>query len=283
MAKKRYARPHKRGKKRKAKFKAIALSLFIGAVAGAFALSIYINWERLATRLSVLLEADVKGAYTLPFEDVIGIDISYYQGDIDWEALQFNLNPSTRTLHKTQGGNTEIRKVDFVIAKASEGVEMKDRKYAEYKKKAQDAGIVFGAYHFFIPGKSSSRQAANFIEAANLNGGNLIPFLDVEKRGNLSSKQMREGVLGWLQAVENHYGKKPVIYTNLSYYKTYFADDKRFNPYKFWIAAYSRDALPVNWLLWQQSELVVVGGIKGFVDINVFSGSALQFKKLKLN
>ncbi len=78
MAKKRYARPHKRGKKRKAKFKAIALSLFIGAVAGAFALSIYINWERLATRLSMLLEADVKGAYTLPFEDVIGIDISYY-------------------------------------------------------------------------------------------------------------------------------------------------------------------------------------------------------------
>lgn len=282
MAKKRYARPRRRGKKSKGKLKAIALSALIGAAAGALALAIYTNWERLATRLSVLLETDVKGAYTLPFEDVIGIDISYYQGDIDWDALRFHLNPGTRTLHKKRGEKTEERKVDFIIAKASEGVAMQDRKYAEYKRGAKEAGIVFGAYHFFIPGKSSNRQAANFIEAANLKEGDLVPFLDVEKRGNLSGKQLRDGVLGWLQAVENHYGRKPAIYTSLSYYNAYFAEDKRFKPYKFWIAAYSRDTLPVNWLLWQQSEMGVVGGIKGFVDINVFSGSAIQFKKLKL-
>ncbi len=213
--------------------------------------------------------------YKLPQSGVIGIDISHYQGNIDWNDLRFNYLLTTRELIRQE--SSYYKNVNFIVAKATEGLTMRDSRYNEYRKGAAAKGIPFGAYHYFRPGVSSSQQAQNFISAAGLRSGDIVPILDVEEHRRLSVSKLREGVLGWLQAVEKHYGCTPVIYCNIHYYNKYFNHEK-FRKYPKWIAAYSRSGLNMDYVFWQQTDKGIVGGIDGYVDIDVFNGTALEFK-----
>src|SRR5262245_51070496 len=60
-----------------------------------------------------------------------GIDVSKYQGAIDWEAA------------KSKGG------VRFAWIKATEGGDRKDDRFEENWRGARAAGIPTGAYHFY--------------------------------------------------------------------------------------------------------------------------------------
>jgi len=75
-----------------------------------------------------------------------GIDVSHYQGRIDWRALP------------AQG-------VDFAYIKASEGGDLRDDAFAANWAGAERAGIARGAYHFFTLCRPGADQAANFIAA----------------------------------------------------------------------------------------------------------------------
>lgn len=211
---------------------------------------------------------------SFPKEKIVGIDISYYQEDIEWDSVCFRVHPLTKTL--TKSPDAPIRNIDFVVAKATEGVTIRDPKYMRNKEGAERRGILFGAYHFFSENSDPIAQAENFLKTAQLKNGNLVPVLDVEVRDRFSRGELRENVLKWLQHVENHLGKKPMIYTYAKFHDEVFCTEE-FEDYHFWIAHYGVDK-PINdCVFWQFTEEGVVYGIKGYVDIDVYLGSVDRF------
>lgn len=212
---------------------------------------------------------------TLPQGDVIGIDISHYQGDIDWEELSFYVD-RRGNLHRSSGKKRKARDVDFVIAKATQGANIKDSYYNDYKAGARQRDILFGAYHFYSAGVSATLQADNFIHTAGLQNGDIVPVLDVEPYKNQLPKQ--DSVYHWLQIIEKYYGVTPIIYTNEKCYLDYFAPQSRFRHYPFWIARYGGKEPSRHHIMWQCAENGKVAGITGPVDLNVFRGT---FEDLK--
>jgi len=214
-----------------------------------------------------------------PENGIVGIDVSLYQEDIDWKNVSFRVSNLTQTL--TKDSSATPHKIDFVFAKATEGITITDSKYKKNKQGAESQNIPFGAYHFFSVTSDPAQQAAHFIKTANLTAGNFIPVLDVEYQGNLSKQELRKRVLVWLKAVEKHYGRKPIIYTYANFHDDIF-DTKDFSEYFFWMAHYGVSQPRHDCKFWQFTEDGVVYGITGYVDVNVFFGSPKELNNLRL-
>jgi len=194
-----------------------------------------------------------------------GIDVSKYQRTINWKEV----------------GNMEVNgvKVGFAFIKATEGVGNVDEQFRRNWLKAEQENICKGAYHFFIAGKSGKKQAANYIQIVSLKKGDLPPVLDIEQAYGVSALEIKKEVSDWLMVVEKQYGVKPLIYTNIDFYKNYLQND--FDDYPIWIAHYLQPVKPRiehKWSFWQHSESGRVNGIKSPVDFNVFSGDSIDFK-----
>jgi lysozyme len=196
-----------------------------------------------------------------------GIDVSRYQGTIAWD--------------KVREMNIENIKLDFAFIKATEGVLKTDPLFRRNWKQSRKEGIVRGAYHFFIASKDGKHQARNFINMVDIEKGDLPPVLDVEQRNGRTPAQIRKEVKIWLNMVENHYGVKPIIYTNVDFYIRNLGEE--FDAYPLWVAHYFQPTGPRigrRWDFWQHSEQGRVNGIRHKVDFNVFKGSAEKFKSL---
>ena len=196
-----------------------------------------------------------------------GIDVSKYQNIIDWESVK--------------GMNIGAVKIGFAFMKATEGLENEDAFFERNWKKAKDAGMVRGAYHFFLATKSGKAQAENFIKSVNMVSGDLPPVLDIEQTYGVPNDKLKERALEWLETVRAYYGTLPMVYTNVEFYKKYLKDD--FDKYPLWVAHYlqpERPRISRNWSFWQHSESGKVNGIVTKVDFNVFSGDSLEFRKL---
>jgi lysozyme len=197
--------------------------------------------------------------------DVHGIDVSHYQSEIDWDKVASD-------------------SVNFAFIKASEGVEMKDEYFAVNWTGTKEAGIVRGAYHYFIPTLDPHVQANNFIAAVKLDTGDLPPVLDIEQSNNLSKKQLLGGVRKWLTAIESHYKVRPILYTNQNFYQKYLEDE--FDDHLIWIARYGGNTPSTddqNWLFWQYAADGMVQGVNGDVDLNVFQGTLEHLQSLCFN
>ncbi len=124
-------------------------------------------------------------------------------------------------------------------------------------------------------------QAENFIKEVDLEPGDLPPVLDIENTYGVADVTIRKRALEWLTIVEQHYGIKPLIYTNIDFYKNHLGDD--FDDYPLWIAHYLQKKKPRilrDWKFWQHSETGRVNGIRGKVDFNVFNGDSTEFRSL---
>ncbi len=194
---------------------------------------------------------------------VHGFDISHYQGQIDWLKLSDA---------KFQGNA-----LHFVIMKATEGSDMLDSTFYRNFRNARERGFIRGAYHFFSPLSSASRQADFFIQNVKLEPHDLPPVLDVERKGKYGDDSLRIEVKNWLRMVENHYGVKPIIYASYKFKKNYLSDSL-LNTYPFWIAHYYVDSLEYggDWAFWQHRDNGELEGIEGEVDMNIFNGDLNQ-------
>lgn len=198
-----------------------------------------------------------------------GIDVSHYQHLINWQDVK-----------EMKVDNIQI---GFAYIKATEGLGKVDDQFGRNWSGAEEAGIPKGAYHYFIAGKSGKAQADNFIEIVKLRSGDLPPALDVEETYNVEVEKMKQEINEWLQRVQAYYNVKPIIYTNIDFYKKYLKG--YFDDYAFWFANYLQPEKPStdqNWIFWQHSEQGRVNGIKTPVDFNVFAGDSLDFKNLLL-
>ena len=196
-----------------------------------------------------------------------GIDVSKYQQQISWEAV-------------SQMQVREI-KLGFAFIKATEGNNNTDPHFKRNWRKARQAGIIRGAYHFFIPSRDGKTQAKNFIDKVEIVTGDLPPVLDIEQTNRVSPTQLRQEMTKWLDAVELYYGVKPIIYTNAEFYKKYLQG--YYDDYPLWVAHYLQPNEPRisrEWSFWQHSEQGRVNGIRAKVDFNVFNGDSIAFRSL---
>lgn len=177
--------------------------------------------------------------------------------------------------------NVRDIQLQFAFIKATEGIGNADPYFKRNWKKSKEAGMVRGAYHFFIATKDGKAQARNFIDHVNLKSGDLPPVLDVEQAYSAKPDQVRKEIKAWLDAVENYYSVKPVIYTYLDFYNNYLKG--YFDNYPLWVAHYLQPHQPRihrNWTFWQHNEGGRVDGIFSKVDFDVFNGDSLSFKSI---
>ncbi|MGV3764854.1 MAG: glycoside hydrolase family 25 protein [Chitinophagaceae bacterium] len=199
--------------------------------------------------------------------EIHGIDVSKYQQTINWEAVKEM--------------EVEGIKLGFAFIKATEGLGNVDRQFRRNWKRAGDAAMPRGAYHFFLATKSGRIQAENFIKTVALEPGDLPPVLDVEQTYGVATAKIKAEVKTWLDIVEVHYGVKPILYTNVSFYEKYLGED--FDGYPLWVAHYlqkERPRIGRTWHFWQHSETGRVNGIRSLVDFNVFKGDSTDFREL---
>ena len=199
---------------------------------------------------------------------VHGIDISHYQGEVDWKMLK-----------QTRQGQFPI---NFVFMKATEGGDFSDDKFVANFDSARAHGFVRGAYHFYNPKTDAHKQADFFIQSVKLEPGDLPPVLDIEKKGR-DVKKLQQDLKLWLRKVENHYGVKPIIYASYKF-KTRYLNDSVFNSYPYWIAHYYVDSVQYQgeWKFWQHTDVGTLPGIDEKVDLNIFNGSLQDLKCLLL-
>lgn len=193
---------------------------------------------------------------------VHGVDISRWQGDIDWAKL------------RTQGAN-------FAYIKATDGGDHLDPMFKKNWKRAKDAGLKRGAYHFFYWCRTAGEQADWFIRNVPRDPDALPPVIDVEYNGEsscrfrLSRAKTLEKMQVFMDKLERHYGKRPVIYTAPDFYRDNLAGEFKSHP--FWlrsVAAHPSKVYPGRkWLFWQYSGSGLSHGVEGKIDLNVFHGS----------
>ena len=201
---------------------------------------------------------------------VKGVDVSRYQGEIDWQGLR-------------AGG------VRFAYIKATEGAHYRDPRFAENWRRSREAGIPRGAYHFFSMCKPGAEQAANFIDAIPAGGQSLPHALDAEQmeacpNGQAVADPVAE-MLVFLVAVEKRFGRRPLIYTTREFHDTYFASRgqlrERLGNERFWFRSlhWAPRYGSRPWALWQYHNRGRRPGIVGAVDLNAFNGSVAEFEK----
>ncbi|MCS3284980.1 glycoside hydrolase family 25 protein [Bacteroides salyersiae] len=202
--------------------------------------------------------------------DVHGIDISHYQGDIDWGQL-------------TQSRLTDFP-IEFVFMKATEGGDHGDDTFARNFSEAGKHGFIRGAYHFFSPATDPLKQADFFIRTVKLAPGDLPPVLDVEVTGKKKKEELQGNIKRWLDRIEAHYGVKPILYTSYKF-KTRYLSDSIFDTYPYWIAHYYVDSVKYEgkWHFWQHTDVGSVPGIEENVDLNVFNGTLEELKKMTID
>ena len=192
-------------------------------------------------------------------DKVVGIDVSQYQGQIQWKKV------------KTIEGAFPI---EFVFIRATAGKDKVDVQFAQNWKKSRRSKLLRGAYHFYRPNENSVAQAALFIKTVTLQKGDLPPILDIESfPKNQPMDSLKAGLRRWLTKVDQHYGIKPIIYTNERYYEDFLQDD--FSDFQFWIANYNffAETMQEDWLFWQFTEKATIDGIEGNVDVNLYNGT----------
>lgn len=199
---------------------------------------------------------------------VHGIDVSKWNGDVDWGKVK-------------QSG------VSFVFIKATEGKDMVDPKFEEYWKQAAAAGIAHAPYHFYYFCSTADEQADWFIRNVPKASMHLPPVLDVE--WNHTSKTckyqpsaltVRTEMQRFMDRIEAHYGKRPIIYTSVDFHRDNLVG--QFQDYHFWVRAVAQHPQEIyserRWAFWQYTSTGVVPGIKGDTDINVFAGTQKNWK-----
>jgi len=229
-----------------------------------------------AVLLAVLGVLRWRGLLLLPHEadpdqwELFGVDVSVYQGAVDWPALA------------GQG-------VDFAFIKATEGSTLQDRLFARNWQGAAEAGIRVGAYHFLSYDSPGRTQAENFISVVPATPGMLPPVVDIEFYGRYledppEQAQVRAVLDPLLEALEDAYGVKPILYVTYRSYYRYLAG-RDYQDYPIWCSSPVVFPLVPGWQFWQYSHSARLEGYSGSepcIDLNVFRGSRKQFDSFGL-
>jgi len=186
--------------------------------------------------------------------DVVGIDVSHWQGVIDWPKV------------KASG-------VKFAFIKASEGISFVDPKHRLNAAGASAAGIKIGFYHYSHPTNNPLREVEHFLNTIKGLPHDLPLVLDLEEHKGLSKLNITAFAEKWLEEIQQKTKKTPLLYTYTSFAHSYL--NPSLGQWPIWIAQYTTALKPNNsniwdkWDIWQHTDSGIVSGIKGKVDMNV--------------
>ena len=183
---------------------------------------------------------------------VRGIDVSHYQGPIHWPSV---------------AGDG----VSFAYIKATEGVRLRDPRFAHNWRHARRAGLRVGAYHYFIFCRSGRAQARNFLAVVPARRSALPPAVDLEAapacHGRLSGRRMRRELDEFLAVVEAREKRQAVLYVTPRFYAAYGAYLPKRPMWRRSILSRPN----ARWTYWQYHSRGRVAGIRTPVDMNVSS------------
>lgn len=199
---------------------------------------------------------------------VHGIDVSSYQGLINWQKVKQMHQDSVR--------------INFAYIKATEGMLLTDPYFMHNWKACQHVGMITGAYHFFRPRADGKLQAKFFLANVKIQKGNLPPVVDVEQLDGITTEKMRKELDEFLKEVTLKTKVKPIIYSSLKFYYDNLAG--YYENYTLWLSNFDHPDLTVvpgtHWEFWQHSNRARVSGILHGVDFDVFKGDSLAFKNM---
>ncbi|TYB90799.1 GH25 family lysozyme [Oceaniovalibus sp. ACAM 378] len=198
---------------------------------------------------------------------VHGIDASKFQGRVDWAAAR-------------NAG------VNFAFLKATEGGDRVDDQFTEHWHGAGSAGIARGAYHFFYFCTPAAVQAKWFIRNVPRTKGALPPVLDLEWNPFSPTcttrpppEVVRREARIFIDIVARHYGQRPIIYTTPEFFDRNGIGQLGEELWLRAVADLPGNVYPgVRWSFWQYSGTGLARGFPGKVDLNVFSGSAADWR-----
>ncbi len=190
-----------------------------------------------------------------------GIDVSGWQGNIDYSEV-------------ASSG------IEIVYMKASEGTSFVDPYFNQNYTNAKANGLKVGFYHYLTARSNSEAVAqANFF-VSTISG--MIPdcrlAMDFESFGSLSTEEINEIGLTFMQTVESLSGKKMVIYSDTSNASNIFGGG--LTNYPLWVAQYEVEEPTPNgnwdsWVGWQYTDAGEISGINGYVDRDRFTDGIL--------
>jgi lysozyme len=209
----------------------------------------------------------VTRAHTMPIQ---GIDVSYWQGDIDWRKVR-------------------AAGVQFAYIKATEGGDHLDPKFRQNWDAAKRAGLARGAYHFIYWCRYASEQAAWFVRNVPRDPDALPPVLDLEWHthsktcpAKISRELALKKIKIILDAMEAHTGKQPIIYTDPAFHKDVLQGE--FENYHYWLRSVAAEPDKIyrgrSWAFWQFTTTGTVPGIQGKVDRNIYNGSRSDWDRV---
>jgi GH25 family lysozyme M1 (1,4-beta-N-acetylmuramidase) len=205
-----------------------------------------------------------------PTDGVQGIDVSHWQGAINW-------------------GSVRNSGIQFAWIKATEGTTYKDDRFGTNYVGAYNAGVIRGAYHFARPDVSSGATQAGYFAS---NGGawsrdnlTLPGVLDIEHNPygsmcyGLSTTSMRSWIADFYNTYKARTTRDVVIYTTASWWNTCTGSWSGMGSLSpLWVAHWgaSSPTIPAGfptWTVWQYTSTGSVPGVSGNVDRNQFNGS----------
>lgn len=199
---------------------------------------------------------------------VHGVDVSRWQGNINWSVLKKN------------GAN-------FAYIKATDGGDHLDPMFRRNWRGAEAAGVKRGAYHFFYWCRPAAHQAEWFIRHVPRDANALPPVIDVEwVRSRSCPKRpspavVRKKMAAFMNMLEAHYGQRPLIYTAPDFYEDNLAG--AFPNHPFWLRAVAEHPSKVypgrQWVFWQYSGTGLSKGVGEKIDLNVFNGDAAKWAR----
>lgn len=186
-----------------------------------------------------------------------GIDVSHYQGSINWDEV------------------VDGTPISYVYLKATEGASLVDDTYERNLAEARRVGLSVGSYHFYRPNIDWRKQFDNMTSVVKSEEQDLVPIIDIEHRGSVSSEDFIADLRSFIEKVTEFYGKKPLLYTYHNFYNNYLLGE--FTDYHFMIARYRSDSPTLNdgkdYIMWQYTSRGSIPGIRGHVDRSKIMGS----------
>lgn len=187
-----------------------------------------------------------------------GIDVSYANGNIDWEKAKDDIG--------------------FAIIRSSFGSDLPGQTDNCYRRNAEGcirSGVPFGTYHFayFTDSESARKEAAFAIKLADEYKKHVrFIALDIEEDSVRYASQCgaspdwTECALIFFDCIKKA-GYRPVLYANQSWIVSMY-DWERLKDYPLWYAAPGAEKPAYKCDVWQYSWNGSISGISGNVDLD---------------
>jgi len=185
-----------------------------------------------------------------------GIDVSHYQGRIDWAAV------------------AATGQIGYAFVKATESNYFVDDYYQYNITEGRKHGLTMGCYHFFRANVNMEEQFKHMIAYIKAQDIDVVPIIDVENANGVAVETFAARLKLFMGMVEEYYGRPPILYTYVNFYNKYIAY-RGFDRYPLMIAFYDTYEPHVKdgnkYIMWQYTCKGSINGIRGNVDRSRFT------------